>query len=220
MKLILFIFVYLVSFNLIVAQEIPDRTPEELRKELRDGYETPYYIIKPVQGDMVEGFTGDYYQVDLLDPSFSDTLHFRVGEYTIPAINENFGAALTRFDSEILSVVYFCHDYQIFLQGGADAAGSGFQRQQRNGNIYQNVYVLKKSQNNVYLFEKVLFTFTNPYRNEHLPNLRSLFIFNTLKKPPYNFPENRMHILDGVVRQNFDPSFRHTGIFLYVEWEK
>jgi len=219
MKLILFIFVYLVSFNLIVAQEIPDRTPEELRKELRDGYETPYYIIKPVQGDMVEGFTGDYYQVDLRDPSNSDTLHFKVGEYTIPAINEDFGAALNRFNREIMDIVYFCEDYAIFLQGGADSAGSGFQRQLRNDHNYQNVYVFKKTQN-AYIFEKVLFTFTNPYRNEHLPNLRSLFIFNTLKKPPYNFPENRMHILDGVVRQNFDPSFRHTGIFLYVEWEK
>ncbi len=183
-----------------------------------------YYDAKYQAGEpLITDKKGLYFKIELKTPPIIvEKLQFNIEKYTISEFDKKFRKSVTKFKQDVEDITSENGnlDYEIFIQGKADAdIGTQFEKPQVENYMFNSIYVLRRNQsnNNQFTFNKKLFLLNNPYRNNDLPNLRGAFIKKVLNSPPNGFPKSKLHVLNGDVVDEINPTERSVTIYLYID---
>ncbi len=169
--------------------------------------------------EVVEGYKGRYFQVQLKDADQTIKLLFGPGEYHMSKTDfrDNYGSVIGAFVTEALAAIKKDDraGVKLFVQGSADISGANSFRGNLDESFYYdelNLLPLKGSENfggneeNRTVREK-------GFTNEDLPNLRGRFMqemigFYSKKLSPI--------LLEGSVKKQVDKEDRNAVIYLFL----
>ncbi|MTB53324.1 hypothetical protein [Lewinella sp. W8] len=173
--------------------------------------------------EVVEGYVGRYFQVELKNAEKVVKLLFGPGEYFMKKrdFRDNYGSVIGAFVAETLSAIRKSDQRKVklFIQGSADITGQNSFR----GNLDESYYFdeiemlpMKGSDEN---FGQTPTSKTIPergFRNEDLPNLRGQYLREMIKIYAKKLDPI---VLEGSVKEKVDKADRNAVIYLFIPQE-
>lgn len=229
--LVLTSLVYFLSQQLCTSSKAAgkDKVPylagvEEVREKLNAIYSTKHFEIFRYTGDeLVQGYQGIYYWIDIKDAVAGEPIKFEEGEYTIEDYSKKFLKSINKFGDEVLKKLKHKVPYKIFIKGQADRLGNktfsrSFDPDFRPGKIkyYER---LKGGGDTKFLPSIGITQAKEPIYNRDLPNLRAAFIqkkFHDL----YKEERGLTAILEGDVALEISEEYRNAILILWVKWPR
>ncbi|WP_156039961.1 hypothetical protein [Aureispira sp. CCB-QB1] len=191
---------------------------DELRKNLKPKMKGTNWEAKIFpSSELVKGFEGKYYTIDLIDAISQEVLQFEPGEYVIDDFEPAFQTGIADFGVKIQTLLNEGNvDYKIFIKGSADIKGDAeFESKYHEDYQYPNISFYKKySGKSKFINNTDEQVIPEPFFNRHLPNLRAAFIREKLQN--IFFELESPIILDGNVTLKVDKKDRNATIFLFL----
>ncbi len=169
--------------------------------------------------EVVEGYQGRYFQVQLKDADKTIKLLFGPGEYHMSKTDfrDNYGSVIGAFVTEALAAIRKRDrdGVKLFVQGSADISGATTFR----GNLDESYYYDKlsllpmKGSENFSGQETSTSIPARGFTNEHLPNLRGQFM-----KEMISVYSKKLQpiLLEGSVKKEVDKEDRNAVIYLFL----
>lgn len=191
---------------------------ESLRSDMQRGIEKPLYSVQPYPNEeVVNGYRGNYYYVDLKRADSRRTLLFRPKEYIKDEFSDDFRDSMQAFRADILRHVDD-NKRRIFVRGSADKSGDDavFLATLIEGESKQIRFLPTLPGDwNRYSPHEEAQEITREYANRHLPNLRAAYVQDKLRALGYD-----SKILQGSVTNQVSEKDRCAIMLLYVNWHE
>lgn len=194
-------------------------------KEWSDNFtvERPYWEASyHPDKEMVEGYRGRYFEVNLKDATKNTTILFPIGKYFMDkkSFRKQYGATIGSFVIEALFHLKNneAGKVKLFIQGSADAVGSNSFRGQLDGSyLYENIAVLPTNGSERFKSEPITVSVpqTN-FVNSDLPNLRAQYLKEMITAYTEKFDPI---LLQGSVTTTQDAKQRNAIIYLFLPEE-
>lgn len=170
--------------------------------------------------EVVEGFKGRYFEVQLKDAEKNVKLLFGPGEYNMSKTDfrKKYGKTIGSFVTEALAAMKKNDQekVQLFIQGSADIAGATtFSGNLDDQFLYEEIKLLpmKEGGERFGAFAVTKKTPKNNFRNPHLPNLRAQYLKEMIQIYSKKFEPV---ILEGAVKDFNDEGERNAIIYLFI----
>lgn len=186
--------------------------------------ERPYWeaVFHP-DDEVVEGYRGRYFEVQLKDAEKNVKLLFGPGEYFLSKTDfrKKYGKTIGSFVTEALAAMKKNDQekIQLFIQGSADIAGAKtFSSNLDNQFLYEEIKLLpmKEDGESFGAFAVIKRTPRDNFRNPHLPNLRAQYLKEMIQVYSKKFDPV---ILEGAVKEFNDEGERNAIIYLFIPEE-
>lgn len=167
--------------------------------------------------ELVKGFKGRYYLIDLTNAETNELIKFDIGKYVIDDFDKAFQEALADFGEEVIETIDKGYiDYRIFIKGSADILGdSNFTSKPDDIYKYNNVSFFPKYKGkSSFISEQIDIEIPTTIKNKHLPILRAKFIKEKLINTFFQLPEPVL--LESGVTIKIDENDRNAMIFLFL----
>lgn len=169
--------------------------------------------------EVVEGYRGRYFQVQLKDAEKTIKLLFGPGEYHMSKTDfrDNYGSVIGAFVTEALVAIRKNDraSVKLFVQGSADISGAASFRGDLDESYYYNEINLlpMKGSENFGGEEEGRTIPERRFTNEHLPNLRGQFM-----KEMISVYSKKLQpvLLEGSVKKKVDKEDRNAVIYLFL----
>ena len=173
--------------------------------------------------EVVDGYVGKYFEVQLKDAEKSVKLLFGPGEYFIEKsdFRRNYGATIGTFVTEALYYLKKADEgkVKLFIQGSADITGhKTFRGNMDDRFLFEDIEVLpqKEGQENFFSNPENKDIPKNRFRNQHLPDLRAQYLADMIQVYSKKFDPI---LLEGSVKDYKDEGQRNAIIYLFFPEE-
>lgn len=193
----------------------------KVREKLRAKYVTDFWTVDRLPNkELIEGFKGNYYVIDIKDADLKELIKFKKGEYTIDDFDAKFIKNLSDFTEKIIRVLHGRVQYKIFVKGSADRLGHDtFQRKFEPNFEYNEIIFYRRltpGSKSKFVPIPEIEKIHEPIRNTNLPNLRAEFIRRKLNDAYSDIDSPT--ILDGNVELQIGAEHRNATLLLFVKW--
>lgn len=212
---------WLIAGRIVKPPEVGKPVPSVEETAFRDmerGRVKERYSVEPHPNEeVVSGYKGRYYYVDLTRADSQRTLLFRPSEYIKEEFSDDFRTSMNAFRSDILRHIESSKiPYLIFVRGSADKSGDDaeFLASLSEGKARQIVYLpMLPEDPNRYSSQELMQEIPRYYANRHLPYLRAAYVQDKLQALRYDAT-----ILEGSVTNQVNERDRCAIMLLYVNW--
>lgn len=168
--------------------------------------------------ELIKGFKGRYYVIDLRDALTRKKVFFEAGEYIIDDFDKKFQKSLMDFGEDVIKLLEnYNSGYKIFVKGSADISGnkSFFDYLDENYKYDKIEYYSKFSGKSRFVSDVKEQKIPNKFYNKHLPNLRAAFIKEKIEDVFFEFEEKPI-VLDGRVTLRVEEQDRNATMILFI----
>ena len=169
--------------------------------------------------EIVKGYRGKYFILDLYDYEYKERINFQKGKYII----QNFDPyleSMAEFHEKVVGVLRensLANEFKIFIKGSADILGDDeYKFSYTPGFKFDSVCFFTQLRKSTFLFTSIeeCKSFDLPLYNQDLPNLRALF----LKEKFTNIfdPLDEPIILDGKVTSKISAEDRNATLLMFL----